>query len=80
VATVHEGAVGSKDDREPKIGVLDLARVLSDLPARRSSTVEPAVLVELDDVVDGNVADPRPLGQLPQPISPEVVLTAGDET
>ena len=79
VAAVHERAVGGKDDRVPKVRSLDPARVFGDLPTGWRSTVKPAVLVELGDVVDSHVVDRQILRQLPQPISPEVMSAAVDE-
>ncbi|WP_375426744.1 hypothetical protein [uncultured Friedmanniella sp.] len=41
-----------------------------------SSTPEPAVLIELGDVVDEDVPDRQVLRQLPEPFGPEVMTTA----
>lgn len=49
------------------------------LAAGGGSTVEPAVPVELDDVVDRNLLRRQLTGQRPQAVSPEVVATAVDE-
>lgn len=58
---------------------LNSARVFGDLTTGWCLTVEPAVLIELGDVVDENVANRQLTGQHPQPVGPEVVPTPGDE-
>ena len=58
---------------------LDPPRMLCDLATGGCSTVEPAVLVELGDVVDRDLADRQLPGRLPELVGPEVMSPAVNE-
>ncbi len=79
VPAVHQGTIGGQDDGEPQIRRLDPTRVIGDLTTGRCPTAEPAVLIELGDIVDRDLPDRELKGQCPQPVGPEVMPAPVDE-
>ena len=80
VATIHQTAGGIEDDWVAQVGHFDATCVFGHLAAGGRTITEPTVLVELDDVSDGNRRHGQGIGCRPEALGPPKLSNTGDDT
>lgn len=79
VAAIHQTPAGVEDDRVAQISRFDAPCVFGHLTAAGRTITEPTVLIELDDVSDGNRPHAQGLRCSPEALRPPELSNTGDD-